>query len=305
MWLEDTHQRDEGQPSTKARRMAASQQRLAIREYKEAARLRPRDVDTRQRLGRAIAALKETQAVLAGPKLAPLRRFLGHYNLSIRYWDLGKGKEALAEAERACQELKKAQLPCGCAEHNLVLMAQLQADHAADQRRLQEAVRKAPQGVGANYDLGVLLFDKRMLLTAEAQLRWARDCARAASALQLVEHDRRRAQTAWSEGVPLDVEAKKARRIAGLLEDIDDDLDFIGGLRELWCVEEEEGKAGILQATGVRDGTRPHLLPCLRQRFSPERGQCDCWWEEICRCADLSQRPVQRACRPATPAKSP
>lgn len=301
----------EGRTAAKTTRMALAQQRLAVREYREAVRLRPRDAEMRQRLAAAVASLRQLQAALAGPKAQPLRRFLAHYNLSIRYWDLGKGKEALAEAERACQELRKAGLPCGCAEHNLVLMSQLQADHAAEQRRLQEAVRRSPEAVGPNYDLGVLLFDKRMLLRAEAQLRWARERARAASALQLVERERRRASPAtgppWVAAVAgeawPEAEAKKARRMAGLLEEVEDDLEFIGGLRELWCVEEETGKAEELQATGVRDGARPHLLPCLRRRFSPDGELCERWWAEICSCADFGQRTAAKPSRKAASAK--
>mmetsp|Transcript_35735 Transcript_35735/g.70820 ORF Transcript_35735/g.70820 Transcript_35735/m.70820 type:complete len:350 (-) Transcript_35735:107-1156(-) len=260
----------------KIMRLAMAQQRLALHEYKEARRLRPRDVDTKQRLSQCLAVLKRLHGAVTGPRARPLRRFVAHYNLSIRYWDLGKAKEALEEAEKACTELRKANLPCGCAEHNLVLMAQVQAEHAAEQRRLQEAIARSPESLGANYDLGVLFFDKRMLLRAEAQLKWTQECAKAISARHLVEqsYDRRPADP--------ELAIKRATRMANMLGELGDDLEFIGGLRELWCVEEEAGKADELQATGIRDGARPRLLPCLRRRFSAESEPCDVFCSELC-----------------------
>lgn len=267
---------DLSRSAAKIVRLAMAQQRLAVHEYKEAARLRPRDMDTKQRLSQCLAALKRLHGAVTGPRPRPLRRFVAHYNLSIRYWDLGKAKEALEEAEKACTELRKANLPCGCAEHNLVLMAQVQAEHAPEQRRLQEILAKHPEVLGANYDLGVLLFDKRMLLRAEAQLKWTQECAKAISARHLVEQsfDRRPADP--------ELAIRRAGRMTNMLGELADDLDFIGGLRELWCVEEESGKADELQSTGIRDGARPRLLPCLRRRFSAESGPCDAWCSELC-----------------------
>jgi len=285
-------------------RAAAVQQRLVVREYREAARLRPRDVDTKDRLRTASAVLRSLQASIDGPKPKPLRRFLAHYNLSIRYWDLGKAKQALAEAEKACQELKKHHLPCGCAEHNLLLMAQVHTEFKSEHRRFQEAVDRSPEAVGPNYELGIHYFDKRMLVRAEAQLRHTRDRARAVTALQLVEQDKQAScddDAAWSY-----VDGKKARRMLQMLEDVEDDLDFIGGLRELWCVEEDAGKAEELQATGIRDGSRPHLLPCMHRRYSQDCTACDAWWNELCSSTDISlfaQAPKQPHC--ARPKSAP
>merc|ERR1712151_1271658 len=113
-------------------------------------------------------------------------------------------------------------------------MTQVQAEHSVEQRRLQEAIKRSPASVGPNYDLGVLYFDKRMLARADTQLRQARDRARVASALQLVEHDRQRHLLEKSAESPvwLSLEDKKARRMADMLDDIEDDLQFVAGLRQ-------------------------------------------------------------------------
>jgi len=285
--------RSEVSTASKAMRCAIAQQRLAVREFREAARLRPRDVDTQRRLRAARQALRSLQASLEPEQPQPFRRFLAHFNLSIRYWDLGKGQQAIAEAEQACDQLRAAGFDLGCAEHNLEVMAEVHGHFRADERRLQELVRKSPQLVGPSYELGVLYFDKRMLVQAEAQLKVARDRARAASALQLVGLDRRRQQLQDAMGptgapVWLTLEGRKNRKMVDLLKDIEDDLSFIAGLRQRWSAEEEAGKAEILQETGIRDGTRPHLLPCLRRRYSPDCRACDLWWSNICECTDIN-----------------
>lgn len=298
MWLEDSSAALQkgskadgsgvGRHAAKTVRCALAQQRLAVREYREASRLRPRDPETKRRFNAAKAALRKLQASLEPAQGWPLRRFLAHYNLSVRYWDLGKVREAIAEAERACAELRAANLPCGlgCAEHNLVLMQQVQAEHSVEQRRLQEAIKRSPGSVGPNYDLGVLYFDKRMLVRADAQLKLAREKARAASALQLVEHDRQKQvlEKAAESPVWLTLEDKKARRMADMLDDIEDDLEFIAGLRQIWCVEEDNGTALELQDTGLRDGSQPRMLPCLRRRYSQESQACCQWWSDLCKC---------------------
>jgi len=83
--------------------------------------------------------------------------------------------------------------------------------------------------------------------------------------------------------------------MTNLLDDIEDDLSFLAGLRQHWCAEEETGKSEELQETGVRDGARPHLLPCLRRRYSQDCRDCDEWWAELCRSSglDLHAPPTQ------------
>merc|ERR1719491_890344 len=132
----------------------------------------------------------------------------------------------------ACSELRGAGFDVGCAEHNLEVMAEVHSHFRPEERRLQELVKRSPQLVGPSYELGVLYFDKRMLHRAEAQLKVARDRARAASALQLVSLDRHRQQLQDAMGpsaapVWLSMEGRKNRRMVDLLKDIEDDLSFI------------------------------------------------------------------------------
>eukprot|EP00929_Paragymnodinium_shiwhaense_P014523 TRINITY_DN122438_c0_g1_i1.p1 TRINITY_DN122438_c0_g1~~TRINITY_DN122438_c0_g1_i1.p1 ORF type:complete len:391 (-),score=88.25 TRINITY_DN122438_c0_g1_i1:343-1515(-) len=304
----------------KAVRSAVAQQRLAVREYKEAARLRPRDVTTKQQLAKANKALKGLQASMEKPRPWGLRRFLAHYNLSIRYWDLGQARAAITEAERACEELRRAGLPLGCAEQNRELMERVQAQFAGEQQRLIEAAKRSPQGISVNYKLAMLLFDKRMLFRAEALLKWTRECARATSALRLVEQDRQQLQMESEQSPaaaiaaamsPATLRGKKARQqICHLVEDIEDDLEFLAELREQWCVEEEAGKAEELQETGIRDGARPQLLHCLQRRWSEEPAACEAcnrWWADICTRGDLSVPPArsERASSPLHTKASP
>lgn len=82
-------------------------------------------------------------------------------------------------------------------------------------------------------------------------------------------------------------EEGKIRRMTGLLEDIEDDLAFVAGLRQHWCAEEEARKAAEAQETGVRDGARPHLLPCLRRRYSQDCSDCEMWVSELCKSAGV------------------
>lgn len=280
---------------SKALRCAVAQQRLALREYRDASRLRPRDTATRQQLADASSFMRSLEQTLEKPKTGGLRRFLAHYNLSIRYWDLGKAQQAISEAERACKELEKLSLPAGCAEQNRALMERIHAKQRTDQRRLCESVASAPNAVGPNYSLGILYFDKRMLLIADKQLRKARDCARSSSKLLLIEHDREKMQikalaadgAAPGAALMASTSAASLRgqrqrgRIAGVLEDLEDDLALLAELCSKWCAEEEAGKADDLQETGIRDGSRPQILPCLHRRYEesdPEAcAACDRW----------------------------
>jgi len=260
-------------------RSAVAQQRLALREYKEAVRLRPRDVETKEQLHSARLVLRKLEALANGPKQIPMRRFLAHYNLSIRYWDKGEARQAIDEARESCKELAKHGLPRGCAEHNLLLMMQVYSEFKGEQKKLEDALQKSPEAIGPNYDLGIHFFDKRMLHKAEAQLRATRERAKTSSALQLVEQDLLVLQ--GEDVPPVAHDGKKATRMVRVLEDIEDDLKFIGRLKELWCVEEEAGKTGELQATGVRDGSLPQLLPCLHCRYSQDRAGCDAWLRDL------------------------
>lgn len=258
---------------------AIDQQRLAVRELTEASRLKPRNLAVKQQLRSARTVLRKLQAAIEAPKPRPLGRFLAHYNLSIRYWDLGKADQALLEAKAACKELVDAGLDCGCAEHNLTIIKGLQSQLRQKERECLESVTRSPEAINPNYELGLHYFDKRMLLKAEAQLKWTQERARHASALQLVEHERQRQlQESPAEAlIWADVEGKKERRLSNVLFELQDDLNILDRLQERWCVE----------PTGLRDGPRPQLLPCLQMRFGKDCARCEAWAADLCSRTDV------------------
>ena len=67
---------------------------LALREWREAARIRPRDANVRRELERL-------SNILSPPSLAPepipSERFASIFNLSVRYWDRNMASAALKE----------------------------------------------------------------------------------------------------------------------------------------------------------------------------------------------------------------
>merc|ERR1719310_2141698 len=71
-----------------------------------------------------------------------------------------------------------------------MVISNVQADCRSQERALVEAAQRAPQAVEPNYRLAELYFDKRMLLRAEAQLRWTLERANAANALRRVARDK-------------------------------------------------------------------------------------------------------------------
>lgn len=265
---------------------AIAQQGLAIREYKEAARLRPRNEEIKKEFHNARATLKQWKREMAGPKSKPLLRFVSHFNLAIRYWDLGKATLARMQAEAACAALRHHNLPLGCASHNVKVMAEVSQRFAGVERKLNEMVSRNPDSVKPNYELGVLLFDKRMLLKAEEQLLWAQDRAKAVATQRLVERERGPLQESRDQWALQDEsEGRRLKKLQNCLEGIEDDLAFLRDLKTMFADESDDGKNHALRGTGVRDSLRPQLLPCMHCRYSSDTTECDKWW------AELSSRP--------------
>ncbi|OLQ13690.1 hypothetical protein AK812_SmicGene2249 [Symbiodinium microadriaticum] len=131
------------------------------------------------------------------------RRFLAHYNLSLRYWDMGEG-QCLGGADPCASD------PCGeqyaqrYTEGSVQGVESRNPHDKMQQHSLQEAVQRAPEAIGPNYDLGIHFFDKRMMRRAEAK---------APLALQLVEKDRLILQASVDDNLcgPPPVDSKKAR----------------------------------------------------------------------------------------------
>lgn len=267
------------------------QQSLAIREYREAARIRPRNDEVQIKLHAAQIALQRLKTACVGPKVKPLLRFVSHFNLAIRYWDLGKPTLARYQAEAACVILRHHDLPLGCAAHNAEIMTELSRRYAESEHRLDKAVTRNPDSIMANYDLGVLLFDKRMLLKAEAQLLWAQERAKAVQASILLQRERGPFQVERTAWVFQDkVEGTRYKKLQRCLQGIDDDLRFLQQLKADFCEETDGRKHQSLRGTGVRDGLRPQLLQCMRCRFTSDTDECSNWWVQLTSRSDVDLR---------------
>ena len=67
---------------------------LALREWREAARIRPRDANVRRELERLFNILSPPSLA---PEPIPSERFASIFNLSVRYWDRNMASAALKE----------------------------------------------------------------------------------------------------------------------------------------------------------------------------------------------------------------
>jgi len=225
-----------------------SQLSLAVREYREAHRLRPRDQGVIDRLNASIRRYKEREPI----KGINLGRFVSHYNLSLRYWDEGKSDLALQEAALAVRILQKYDLPTGCAEHNLDIMKDMNKRYGRVEHQLLSHLDKA-KSVGNMYRLGVVLFDKRMLIKAEEQMKQVENMIKAA--LALAHHK------------------KDAERIESLnddLEGVQDDIAYSHALRY-----------------NVNQSCEGSLKPCVSRRYDGEHEGCDQWWRYMASRADI------------------
>lgn len=278
---------------------------MAIHEHKQCLRLRPRDDATKLRLREANGLARQADAK---QRFKPMLRFVRHFNMSIRYWDLGKPRLARSEAELAYKILQDLRLPTGCATHNLDAIDRLQGQYREDERRLLAAMDASRgRGIRQAYQLGVLYFDKRMLHKAEAQLRWTHEQMKNRCSLKLVQHEQtqqqiRQASARMKGGARKSQQPDENPTVKWMqeeeerqgfldlrqdLEAVEDDLAFLAQTKETFCVEAEEGKSKALIATGVRDGLRPQLLPCLQARLVADCTACNEWWADLCSRSDL------------------
>lgn len=129
---------------------------LALREWKEAARLRPHSP--------AVTEFERIKAQLKPVTEKPisLAQFAAQFNLAVHYWDCGRAGLALSEAKKAMQSFSEV-FPgqkCGCAAHHIKAIKNVQGYPA-----ISESANQYTKGVG--------YFDRRMLKVASLQLTGA------------------------------------------------------------------------------------------------------------------------------------
>ena len=122
---------------------------LALREWKEAVRLRPHSPAVKE-LERLSGQLKP----VSEPKIS-LAKFAAQFNLAVYYWDCGRAALALSEAKKAMQSFSEVfpGRPCGCAAHHVKAIKNVQGWPA-----MTETATAYTKGVG--------FFDRRMLKVA-------------------------------------------------------------------------------------------------------------------------------------------
>jgi hypothetical protein len=243
---------------------AITQWQLACRELKEAIRLRPHDDALKVKLKRLRAILKKHEE----KERAPMMRFSSHFNLAIRYWDMGKGRMAMREMLEGQACLREAGKSAGCTQCCLQIMEHLTSANSSREARCRSVVKERPRSVAAQYALGVVFFDKRMLQKAETQFTAVRELAlfRKKAA---VERAVRKGTAGMSEGY----EAED-------FEGVEDDLAFVKELKDTLNVQ------GTYTYPGADLGERAfaRLVPCLQQRFTGDLAplpSCQQWADNL------------------------
>jgi len=250
---------------------AAAQWKLATRELREAARLRPHDEDDDGAVVQ-LRKLKEDMKKRGGPQKASMARFASRFNLAIRYWDLGKSQMAMREMQEAGTCLKAAGKPLGCVRCCQEIMQRLTDGYHSREAHYRERLKKKPRSVALQYALGVMYFDKRMLRKAEEQLTVARELA----------HFRKQVAQERAVRKKLEDEGFENEDYDG----VQDDLDFCKELREIVDVN------GTYTFPGADLGERPavRLVPCLQARFTEEFHavpRCEQWVNNLYADPDL------------------
>jgi hypothetical protein len=132
---------------------------VAIREWKEAMRVRPNNPEPAANLKRLQEiSIQETSSRVS------LNAFISQFNLAIRYWDNNQPMFALAEAKRSRETLiniltqvgMMESVGVGCADHLVKVMSKLIHEFGIEP--------------DVNYSEALRLFDQRMLLAAEKKL---------------------------------------------------------------------------------------------------------------------------------------
>ncbi|KAF4751372.1 hypothetical protein FOZ62_015019 [Perkinsus olseni] len=301
--------------------------RLAVFEWRECFRIRPRDEEVSDKL-------REAESRLQGPDrvVIPLRKIIGHFNLAIRYWDAGKASLALSESYLAGELLEKYGLPLGCALHNMHAIETVSASFKEKDQETQENVDRRPHSVKYSYERAVLLFDKRQLTAAYEQLS---KCKELTEWKRKVKHISRPKEDPLMERLglrttfPTDAEqgaglltgsgASSARSL-GQRSGSSCEQEIRGIEDDILCVKELIAlyqQSSDSQRSSKGKGGTPQILPCLLCRFegsldtdedlepsvarstavddtntvysAAPLDECTAWWETLCACDESSQ----------------
>ncbi|CAD7949173.1 unnamed protein product [Amoebophrya sp. A120] len=207
---------------------------LAVREYKEALRIKPQDANAQNRLNfveRAFLKEKPVKGML---------RFVSHYNLSLRYWDKGKATLAIKECENAITILKNFGLPMTGLIDVLDKMqvvhegAKFREQKLEDQLAFPRNEAKKPE---LHYRLGVLYFDKRMFDVARKEMQKAETSMKQRGYLTL--HQKASPETCM--------------RVREQLEGIRDDLDVLAVKQRRFCLEAPGSMSIATSAFGSKE----------------------------------------------------
>ena len=132
----------------------------AVREWREAIRIRPNCIEASNGLKRAV---ENSEKKVEEKQPVDLSRFARQFNLSIRYWDDGQPGWALKEARAAMQTLRDVlgnKFPGpGCAAHNVLSIL-----------KVSKAARLKKNSACSTYSHALWLFDQRQLGASEKQL---------------------------------------------------------------------------------------------------------------------------------------
>lgn len=284
---------------------------MAAREFREALRLRPRDEDAQVLLEEAENEELQCIDLLENGgtfgNVFPSERLGSHFQLCLKFWDEGKPSLAMQQAQLAVQLLKEHGLPLGCAAHNIVAIKQICNDRTLQDRDKETAARvaKFPDAVTSNYARSELLFDKRMLRTADSHMKDTRQklVTRLRTEMHKIPPTAHPRDPAEVKAKCLAAAADKARMVAKLETDLaglNEDIKFISQLKKMFCSacidSMPDANPGCKTIGGQTccEGSQPAALqlpPCLLARFSSDcADQCKQWRQALLVAAPVPQQ---------------
>eukprot|EP00388_Colpodella_angusta_P002284 GDKJ01007620.1.p1 GENE.GDKJ01007620.1~~GDKJ01007620.1.p1 ORF type:complete len:436 (+),score=60.51 GDKJ01007620.1:122-1309(+) len=284
---------------------------MTAREFREALRLRPRDEDAKVLLEEAETEEANCIDLLENGGTYgngfPAERLASHFHLCLKFWDDGKPSLAMQQAQLGVQLLKEFGLPLGCAAHNMIAIKQICNDSTLQERDRDTAARvaKFPDAVTSNYARAELLFDKRMLKTADYHMKDTRQ-----KLLTRLRTEMHKIPPTAHPRDPPEVKAKcklaekqkadKVQKLEADLAGINEDIKFITQLRKMFCGScidsMPDANPGCKTVGGMTccEGAQPAVIqlpPCLLSRFSSDcADQCKQWRQALLVAAPVPQQ---------------